>query len=279
LSSITSAPTETDRPADPVVSAAGNREAALVLVKAVPRPSKDYRETVCCAGITAEGAWRRLYPVRFRQLGPGQQFARWQWVNYAWRLPTDDPRKESRRIEEDSLRPGSTLSGGDRLRHLLPLLRTSTAEAAGRRESLALIEPRDLRLRVKAKKPDFIEAERRAFQEAGRQQSWLDREIAAFEPCPYAVAVVFTDQDGVKHAPQCGDWETTATFFQMRRRGASDAEIIRHLEAEFTEARANRRIFLAMGTVAKRPRQWLLLGVLRVPATPAAPAGQLALGI
>jgi hypothetical protein len=37
------------------------------------------------------------------------------------------------------------------------------------------------------------------------------------------------------------------------------------LETEFTEVRAKRRIILAMGTVASRPRQWLLLGVLRVP--------------
>jgi hypothetical protein len=65
-----------------------------------------------------------------------------------------------------------------------------------------------------------------------------------------------------------------ATSFNMRKRGADDAAIIAHLRAEFTEERRGRRIFLATGTVAKRPRQWLLLGVLRVQD--AAP-GQLAL--
>jgi len=68
----------------------------------------------------------------------------------------------------------------------------------------------------------------------------------------------------VEHAPQCGDWETTGTFFNLRRRGMSDATIIEHLRTEFTEVRRGRRIILAMGTVKARPRQWLLLGVLRV---------------
>ncbi len=210
-----------------------------MLVKAVPRPSKGYRETVCCAGVTASGVWRRLYPVRFRQLVAEQQFARWQWVDYTWQAPRGDYRRESRRIEENTLQPGRIMPGRDRLGAVLPLLRASTREAA-------------------------------------RQQSLLDRDVSDFQPCPYAVAMAFTDQDGTRHAPQCGDWETTATFFNMRRRGADDAAIIAHLRAEFTEQRHGRRIFLAMGTVAKRPRQWLLLGVLRVQD--AAP-GQLALAV
>jgi hypothetical protein len=247
-----------------------------VLVKAVPRPSKGYRETVCCAGVTAAGQWRRLYPVRFRQLVAEQQFARWQWVDYTWQTPRGDYRRESRRIEENTLQPGRVMPVRGRLPAVVPLLRASTREAAALGESLALIEPRDITLKARPKKVETIQAERAAFREAARQQSLLDRDVSDFEPCPYAIAMAFTDHDGVRHAPQCGDWETTATFFNMRRRGADDATIIAHLRAEFTEQRHGRRIFLAMGTVAKRPQQWLLLGVLRVQEV--AP-GQMGLGI
>jgi hypothetical protein len=240
-------------------------ESTLVLVKAVPRPSKNYQETVCCAGITNSGEWRRLFPVRFRQLTEGQQFKRWQWVSYTARLPRGDLRRESRRIEENTLRTGTTMAAGSRLRTLLPLLRSSTTEAASRGESLALIEPRRLALKAKAKPAGAVEAERQAFRLAARQGSLLDQELPDFNPCPYAIAMPFEDQDGVAHSPQCGDWETSATFFRLRQQGWSDKDILRHLEAEFTEARAKRRIILAMGTVASRPRQWLLLGVLRVP--------------
>jgi hypothetical protein len=239
-------------------------EAALILVKAVPRPSKTYQETVCCAGITEAGEWRRLYPVRFRQLAEEQQFVRWQWVNYTSRVPRGDHRKESRRIEENTLTTGKRLPEADRLAMLLPLVRSSTKEAAARGESLALIEPRDLRLRAKPKSAKLIEAERHAIQEAGRQHSFLDSSLTKFEPCPYAIQIAFTDQDGDRHSPQCGDWEATATFFHLRRRLMSDQEIITHLTDAYTGVRPRRRILFAMGTVARRPRQWLLLGVLRV---------------
>lgn len=269
-------PSNTSTRIRPAPQPDGSREAAVIVVKAVPRPSKKHRETVCCAGITAAGEWRRLYPVRFRQLVADQQFARWQWVNYAWRRPSDDNRRESRRIEEHTLQPAGTLHPRERLRLLTPLLRASTREAAERGESLALIGPRSLSMKVKAKRPAIIAAERAAFESTARQQSLLDADMPPFEPCPYAIAMPFTDQDGMEHAPQCGDWETTGTFFNLRRHGESDEAIIRHLRAEFTEPRHGRRIILAMGTVKARPRQWLLLGVLRVQDE--AP-GQLALGI
>jgi hypothetical protein len=157
------------------------------------------------------------------------------------------------------------------------LLRGSTREAAARGESLALVEPRDLVLRARRKKPDFVEAERRTYRDAARQGSFLDKTLAGLEPCPYAVQIAFTDQEGVRHAPQCGDWETTATFFNLRR-SMSDDEVVAHLVRAYTESRPGRRVLLAMGTVARRPRQWLLLGVLRVAEAPTPGSGQLSLG-
>lgn len=278
MPSTTSTQTRRSTEEGPPAASGANRESALVLVKAVPRPSKTYQETVCCAGVTASGEWRRLYPVRFRQLAQGQQFARWQWVGYAWRQARGDGRRESRRIEEDTIEAGLRQPERDRLPLLLPLLRGSTREAAERGESLALIEPRELRLRARAKKQDFIEAERHAYRDAARQGSLLDNTLAELEPCPYAVQIGFSDQDGVRHAPQCQDWETTAAFFNLRRH-KPDAEIVAHLEREYTEPRPGRRVLLAMGNVARRPRQWLLLAVLRVPEVRERGSGQLLLGL
>ncbi|MFT8246540.1 hypothetical protein [Roseomonas sp. BN140053] len=233
------------------------------MVKAVPRPSKTYGETVCCAGVTGSGEWRRIFPVRFRQLASAQQFARWQWVRYSWRRPVGDNRIESRRVEENTLKTVRRHPEADRWRVLSPLLRASTRDAAERRESLALIEPRDLRLRAKPKTPSFLAEERARYQAAARQHGMFDRTVAEIEPCPYSVAIAFTDHDGEKHTPQCGDWETTAAFFNLRR-SMTDPDIIRHLESTYTQPRPGSRILLAMGTVKSRPRQWLLLGVLRV---------------
>ena len=257
---------------------AGTRgsERTLILVKAIPRASKTYQETVCCAGVTAEKKWRRLFPVRFRQLADQQQFRRWQWLDYSWRRPRDDTRHESRRVEEDSIIAGDTLPSRDRLQFLLPLLRTSTLEAIARGESLAIIEPRDLRLKARAKRPVDIEAERTRYRAAAMQGLLFDAALAEMQPCPYAIQVPFVDQDGVPHAPLCEDWETSATFFNLRKR-MGDTDIIAHLERAYTDRGGGRRVFLAMGTVKRRPRQWLLLGIIRIAAELPSAQGRLLL--
>src|SRR5438067_2475599 len=76
---------------------------AVVLVKALPQPSKTYGETVCCAGVTAVGEWKRLFPVRFRHLAGDSSFSRWDWVRFNYRSPTRDRRTESCHVYEDSI--------------------------------------------------------------------------------------------------------------------------------------------------------------------------------
>ena len=236
----------------------------MILVKAVPRPSKTYSETVCCAGVTDTGAWRRLYPIRFRQLQQDQQFSRWHWVQYGARQPRNDNRKESRRLEENTIERLTKVSSSDRLKFLLPLLRASTKEAVKRGESLCLVEPRQLTLKAKRKSASDIAAERARYRAAAAQASLFDKALAELEPCPFAVQLSFLDQEGQRHAPLCGDWETSATFFKLRAQGYSDESIICHLEQAYTSSGPHRRTFLAMGTVVRRPQVWLLLGVLRV---------------
>lgn len=49
---------------------------AFIIVKAAPRASTTYGETVCIAAIDHNGSWVRLYPVSFRQLEDAQKFGR-----------------------------------------------------------------------------------------------------------------------------------------------------------------------------------------------------------
>jgi hypothetical protein len=74
-----------------------------ILVKALPQPSKQYGETVCCAGVTVDGRWKRLFPIRYRHLSGGSSFARWDWVTFRYRRPTTDTRAESCHVFEDSI--------------------------------------------------------------------------------------------------------------------------------------------------------------------------------
>ena len=237
------------------------QEVALILVKAVPRPSQRFGETVCCAGVTPDREWRRLYPIRFRQLGENK-FSRWQWVRYRWRPPTSDRRRESRHVFEDSLTPGRTLPERERADFVEPLVVGSAREAEARGASLALIRPTESRFRWKSKPPARIEAERREFQAVARQMSFFDAELATIEPSPFEFRMSFRDDDGWHHH-SCSDWETMATFWKLRPR-YGDEGALRHLDRTYNETYPKRGMVLALGNMAKRPRTWLLLGVIRV---------------
>lgn len=236
-------------------------EQALILVKAVPRPSRRHGETVCCAGLTLDREWRRLYPIRFRQLGE-KKFNRWQWVRYRWRAPTSDRRRESRHVFEDTLTPGSTMPERERADFLAPLMVGSAREAASQEASFALIRPAESRFRWKPKPAARIQAERKEFQAVARQMSFFDAELAAIEPSPYEFRISFRDDDGWHHH-SCGDWETTATFWKLRQR-YEDEGALRHLDKMYNEVYPDKGMVLALGNMAKRPRTWLLLGIIRV---------------
>lgn len=240
-------------------------EQTIVLVKAWPQPSQKYGETVCCAGVTPSGEWRRLFPVRFRHLTGDAKFSRWDVVQYRHARPRDDNRVESRRVDEQSLRRVRKMTDSEREGFFDPLFRSSVSEAARRGESLTLIRPSSLRFFWKAKsaKELAVEAEKR--QRTLRQGSLFDRELARIEPCPYELRMAFTDADG-PHDMACGDWETAATFFNWRKKyGAASA--LERLKSVYEDKYFPSGVALALGTVKKRPNQWLLLGIIRLNET------------
>src|SRR5579862_5448829 len=120
-------------------------ERAIVLVKAWPQPSQKYGGTVCCAGVTTAGEWRRLFPIRFRHLGGPAKFNRWDLIEYRPAAPSDDTRIESRRVDEPTLRKVGTMSPASREGFFDSLIRNSVKQAAERGESLTLLRPTNLR--------------------------------------------------------------------------------------------------------------------------------------
>lgn len=91
----------------------------------------------------------------------------------------------------------------------------------------------------------------------------LDRDVQAFEPTPYALSFAFTDQAGNTHTHQCGDWETHATFFKWSKDYGEESALSR-LTDKYEKEYVEKGVVLVLGTIAKRPRQWTLLGVVRL---------------
>lgn len=227
----------------------------------MPNPSRKYGETVCCAGVTAEGQWKRLYPIRFRHL-QYNKFSRWDWVKFKYRLPNGDTRPESCHVYEDRLEVEHPLDKRERATLLNPLILQSTSEAAARGMSLTLIRPIKSQFKCRRKSREIIAAERDGYRAASRQMSMLDQELEAFDPVPYTFAFTFEDADG-KHTMRCGDWETSATFWKQSKSYGEKAAL-EHLSTIYNQEYPRKGMVFAMGTVKARPKQWLLLGVIRL---------------
>jgi hypothetical protein len=238
------------------------------LVKALPRPSKRYGETVCCAGVTLNREWKRLYPVRFRYLSTDQRFQRWEKIQFKYRIPTHDHRVESCHIYEDKIAFAGALPPNNRFALLDPMVVSDACTAVSNGASLAIIRPSNTRFIYKKKSDAAIEAEVGAYREASRQPGFLDQELAEFKPSSYQFAFSFRDGDG-KHTWRCGDWETHATFFKWRSR-YGEIETLRRLSGLYNDEYPKRGFVFAIGNMAKRPRTWQLLGVIRLDS-----AGQL----
>lgn len=233
----------------------------IVLVKALPHAGKKHGETVCCAGITERGEWRRQFPIHFRRLS--EKFARWDIIEYEYRIPKDDKRTESRRVQEDTIVVVGDVPSKARANLLNPVVVSSTAVAASRGQSLALIRPQKVRFSAKKKTAKQMEAERQAYSEAARQGSFFDKELSELEPCPYAFTFEYEDEDGKSHISTCDDWETAAMYRNFARQ-YGEPETLAKMKTTFERDYPARGMAFAMGTHSKYPDVWLLVGVLRL---------------
>jgi hypothetical protein len=240
-------------------------EEVVVLVKAIPQVGSKHGETVCCAGVTRDFQWRRLYPVRFRHLDQENKFARWQFVGYRAHRPERDTRDESRRIYEESIVPRHVLPERERAAFIGRLTRPSAKHAQQLGQSLTIVRPKNFEFSIKPRKPSDYEALRRAYAQASNQTSWLDKELAAFDPPKFHFRLQFEDADG-KHQHECGDWETIATFTKWRTQYGEE-RAIRDLTTKYNEEYQSKGMVVALGTMHKRPRQWILLGIIRADET------------
>ncbi|ATG36335.1 hypothetical protein PhaeoP23_02210 [Phaeobacter piscinae] len=234
-----------------------------ILVKASPQPSKRHSETVCCAGLQEDGTWKRLFPIRFRRLSGEKAFSRWDIVNFEYSRPRDDNRQESCRVHEESIQiVGQTKRAEEKSSLIERAVLASEKEAIDRNLSLALIRPTDVTLTWQKLTEKELETDRQNFAEQAKQLSFLEDEIAAYEPCPYRFKMRYRDEAG-EHTKTCADWETSAAFFNLRQ-SMPESDILRHLEKTYCENYVKKGLVLALGNMKRRPQTWQLLGVFPI---------------
>lgn len=254
------------------------RERAIILVKAFPQPSQRYEETVCCAGITPEGAFVRLYPIRYRHLRKEQQFDRWDVIEYQATRPHDDWRPESRHVDEESIRivqQRGQFNDEQRVRVWMPHISQSLVvlreENVATHKSLGIIRPDDGTVRFHYRRLDLTSADDRDLQAAFKQVSLLDESFLTQMPVEFEFSYRFECVDN-HHEMKIHDWEVQAAYLSYRQRYGNDALIM--LCEEYEKHIPSRNLHLVMGTMKAHPRQFIIIGLLRSGLTPADAARQ-----
>lgn len=243
---------------------------AFILVKAAPRASETFGETVCCAGIDRNENWVRLYPVSFRQLSDYQKFKRWDHIRYRWSRPkaTKDTRSESRRVDPHSIEILGTMRPIDRNRLMARIAVTSLVREREAKRSLALLKPEILDFRYERREQDEIAKRDQALQLLRAQPDmFAPPALIPSRTSPYAFKYRYRDDDGV-HDGTCQDWETEQTFLMRRQDQASEQAALDWMVRKFGEEYPRKGMGLAMGTHRYRLDQWLINGIIRVDDDP-----------
>jgi hypothetical protein len=144
---------------------------------------------------------------------------------------------------------------------LRPLIKKSAKDASEAGHSLTLVKPSNTRFIAKAKTKSDLEEEREAYQEAAKQGSIFDKELAELDPSPYDFRFRFEDDAG-SHDYQNGDWETHVMFWKWRAE-YGETEALKRMSDIFNDDYPKRGMLFALGNQAKRPQTWQLLGVIR----------------
>ena len=245
---------------------------AFILVKAAPRRSESFGETVCCAGIDRDGRWVRLYPVSFRQLEDAQRFKRWDHIRYRWSRPkaSKDVRTESHRVDPNSIEILRPLKQADRNRLVARCAVTGLEKEREEGRSLALLKAEILDFRAVPKSKEDMEEGARVLELLRAQQDLFATQSASLVPmriCPYEFKYRYRDDDG-EHTGTCQDWETEQTFFARLRDLGSEKAALDWMAQIFGVDYPAKGMALAMGTHRYRANQWLINGIIRLDDEP-----------
>ncbi len=250
-------------PSAPITSAPDQvTDRAIILVKAAPQLGDKHGETVCTASITWSGTWVRLYPIAFRTLAEAQQFKRWDIVEYQWKKPKDDPRAESRRVQNETLKVVGQLPKGERFGLVDSMVVNSLTAQRAAGLSFAFIRPKIRKFTIEAKSAAELQEEQTRFNIYANQQDFFLKPLVPYKPCPHRFKYDYETADG-KRTGTCQDWETEATYFHWVR-DYGETEALKHMHQRWGEELPQKGLLFAMGTHSLYPDTWLINGIIQM---------------
>lgn len=269
-------------------------ERILILAKTYPSPSAQFVETSCVAGITQNGAMRRLFPVPFRMIEDGQQFKKWQWIDVRVEKANKDHRPESHKLYVDTIQCGDVVdtkrawSGRWEWLDKLPSFDSFDAMDSARvadRLSLALLRPkRLLGLDIaKARNADWTDEEREKLLQEQMQGNLFSeveerKQLKQLRKVPFDFYYRYacdTPDGEIEHKHKIVDWEACMLFWNCRQSHGAGWE--QPFRAKLEGDLGSKELMFLMGNQHRFQEQWLIVSLIYPPKRKPADERQMSL--
>ena len=239
----------------------------FITVKSYPRPSITHGETDCVAGVTEDGAWIRIYPVKWRDLEGDNRFKKWQWIEARVAKSVKDKRKESYEVYHESIKIVGTVDTKrkweSRKQIVLPLLDESLEQLKSSGKSIGLIKVAKLEKFIMEPADTSCGL---AKEHALSQVRLFDRPKQLLERLPYTFKYKFycNGHDCKGHVAQVIDWEVCQAYRKWRHQYN---DVAKQLKEQFYTNMAKKDLHFFMGTplAQHRYRVFLVIGLFYPP--------------
>jgi hypothetical protein len=263
------------------------RERILITVKTYPTLSRKYGETVCTAGVRADGSWVRIYPVPFRRLDETEQYRKYDWLECDLIRSQKDPRPESHHpTDMKQLVPVGHMDTADNWRERRKLLlgrsavhtRLQTIIDGAKTNRLSLTVFRPTRVKDFIWEPEDREWSPAKLEEIRNQakqgemfaeEAWRET-FKVIDKLPYSFSYRFEDDAGKASEMQVLDWEAGALFRKCLRgcHGDEQAALAKVRQKYFDEF-TKKDLHFFLGTTQefhfRAPNPWVIVGIFPIP--------------
>lgn len=238
------------------------QEKMLITVKTYPTLSKRYKETVCTAGITEDGDWRRLYPIRFRYLDEEKKYKLYDHIEITVDETSSDGRPESRRPQTETIRVIQQVkSWSNRVEWVKPSIMQSMDELISAQRTIGAVKVEKVEeFYWKSVAPDWSESQKELLRQDGL---WSIHEPQKLQKIPYEFRIKWIDSDGASYDNMFISWEVCQTWRTYQRTYEKPLETMR--DAWMSRFQKAGMLAFYMGNSRSHPQNFMICETFHPP--------------
>lgn len=237
-------------------------ERLLVLVRSIPEKRKKGDYSVCVAGITEKGEWRRIYPFAFQPFVKKPDFHKKQWINISVEQSNNDKRAESRKLTKLNY-----VENVETELKIAKLMReyseNSIRELKNKKASLGAVKPDlgTLDLEIKINSTKLLD-DQTYFAAWSRQGTRIREKVKM----PVELRYIFMCSGDCscktkRHKLLIVDWEVNELSRNIMKSTQDREEIESKLRHKLVDFMKGRELYFVLGTHFKF-KTWMVIGLI-----------------